>query len=191
MEPYREQLIRIKEILKINPRGITVTDISKALNINRNSVAKYLDLMLISGQVEMKAFGPAKVFFLSQRLPISSLLDLTSDYILLLNDSLNVTQASSNTKDFTGIELDELIGQNIDSIASPLPDSADLKQQIENALAGERTSLELNYQKNDRTLYLETRFTSIAFEDGTNGVAIVLKDVTSQKHLEKLQKSKK
>lgn len=191
MEPYREQLVRIKEILKTNPRGITVTDISKALNINRNSVAKYLDLMLISGQVEMKAFGPAKVFFLSQRLPISSLLDLTSDYIFLLNANLDVTQASSNIKDLTDIEENELIGQNIKSVESPLLDSADLIPQIENALAGERASLEFSLQKNDNAFYFKGRIMSVAFEDGTNGVAVVLKDVTSQKHLEELQKSKR
>ncbi|MHA2233255.1 MAG: PAS domain-containing protein [Candidatus Hodarchaeales archaeon] len=190
MQPYREQLIRIKEILKTNPRGITVTDVSKALNINRNSVAKYLDLMLISGQVELKAFGPAKVFFLSQRLPISALLDLTSDYIFILNNSLDVTQASSNIENLTGIEVTELIGKNIEEIKSPLLDNPKLNPQIKDVLGGNRASLELSHHKDNRSYYFEGKMMPIAFEDGTNGVAIALRDITSQKHLEELQKAK-
>ena len=63
MNTYEHEFALIKKILQENPKGMTVTDISRKIKINRNSVAKYLDIMRISGHVEMITFGPAKVFF--------------------------------------------------------------------------------------------------------------------------------
>jgi len=69
MDSYQKEIETIKRILKENPKGMTVTDVSRKIKINRNSVAKYLDIMRISGYVEMVTFGPAKVFFPSRRIP--------------------------------------------------------------------------------------------------------------------------
>jgi len=77
MEGYQHEIALIKKILTENPKGMTVTDISRKIKINRNSVAKYLDIMRISGQVEMITFGPAKVFFPSRRVPILNMLNYT------------------------------------------------------------------------------------------------------------------
>ena len=60
MESYQEELSEIKKILKQNPKGMTVTDIAREMKLNRNSVAKYLDILLISGQAEMVTFGPCQ-----------------------------------------------------------------------------------------------------------------------------------
>ena len=75
MDEYQREITLIKRVLSDNPKGMTVTDISRKIKINRNSVAKYLDIMRISGHVEMITFGPAKVFFPSRRIPISDMLN--------------------------------------------------------------------------------------------------------------------
>ena len=62
MESYKDELSRIKKILKANPRGLTITEISHKIDINRNSVAKYLDVLVTSGHVEKRQVGPAKVY---------------------------------------------------------------------------------------------------------------------------------
>jgi predicted transcriptional regulator len=45
-------ITRIKILLQPHPKGLTITEISSRLKMNRNSVAKYLEVLLISGQVE-------------------------------------------------------------------------------------------------------------------------------------------
>ena len=61
----QERIDRLKQILKWHPRGITISDLATKMEMNRNLVAKYLDILLISGQVEMQVIGAAKVYFLS------------------------------------------------------------------------------------------------------------------------------
>ena len=90
MDSYHQEITLIKRILKENPKGMTVTDISRKIKINRNSVAKYLDIMRISGHVEMITFGPAKVFFPSRRIPVTDMLDYTSDYILIFDNNFKI-----------------------------------------------------------------------------------------------------
>ena len=53
----------ILALLKDNPRGMSVTEIADAAHLNRNTIARYMDTLLVSGQVEMRTFGKAKVFF--------------------------------------------------------------------------------------------------------------------------------
>ncbi|MDE2443704.1 MAG: hypothetical protein O0X49_04910, partial [Methanocorpusculum sp.] len=40
--------------------------------MNRNSAAKYLGILVTLGQVEMQIVGPARVYHLSSRIPVSS-----------------------------------------------------------------------------------------------------------------------
>ena len=93
MENHKSRII---ELLKANPRGMTITDISDRIKINRNSVARYMDILTVSGQVEMRQLGPAKVFYLSQRVPISAFLNFSSDHILVLDNDLKTIQVNEN-----------------------------------------------------------------------------------------------
>ena len=91
MKQYKKEIKHIQQILEENPKGMTVTDIARCIRINRNSVAKYLDIMRISGLVEMITFGPAKVFFPARRVPVTDLLNYTSDFILVFDEDLKIT----------------------------------------------------------------------------------------------------
>ena len=64
LKEKERELSRFIEILREHPRGLTIEEISHLLPLNRNATSKYLNRMLISGQVDMKTFGPAKVFFI-------------------------------------------------------------------------------------------------------------------------------
>ena len=80
-----EKVDRLKQILKWHPRGVTISDLAAKMDMNRNLVAKYLDMLLISGQVDMEVVGAAKVYFLSRRVPISSMLEFSSDMVIVLD----------------------------------------------------------------------------------------------------------
>ncbi|RPJ53541.1 MAG: histidine kinase, partial [Methanobacteriota archaeon] len=123
-------LSAIKEILKDNPKGVSVTDLSKKMAMNRNSVAKYLDILLISGQVEMRSYGTAKVYFLSHRVPISSLLSFSSDFIVVIDARHTVIQVSDNFLAFACLERAAVVGRNIRESCLPLIDAPDLLPRI-------------------------------------------------------------
>jgi hypothetical protein len=56
---------RIKAILRANPRGLGITEISQKARMHRNVTAKYLGILHASGEVEMRKAGMTKIFTLS------------------------------------------------------------------------------------------------------------------------------
>jgi len=92
----QEKIIRIKKLLKSRPKGLTISDISQVLKVNRNSIAKYLEILLITGQVEMRLYGNAKVYYLSQRVPVSSMLKFASELILVLDNEMKVVDINDH-----------------------------------------------------------------------------------------------
>src|SRR5674476_1363451 len=110
MEDQEDEINRIRTILLNNPKGSTIEDIAKKLPLNRTSTAKYLNTLLISGQAEMRTFGRAKVFTLSQRNPFSQMLNLSSDLLLVLDEDLVINQVNEPFIHLFGLSRETLIG---------------------------------------------------------------------------------
>jgi len=185
MESYQKEISLIQQILKENPKGMTVTDISRKIKINRNSVAKYLDIMRISGLVEMVTFGPAKVFFPARRIPISTVLNFTSDYVVVLDKDLKIVLINDIFLEFIKIERGEIIGRTIDDAILPmLSEDIDISD-IREALEGKDFTKEIIAQMNGEDIYLKVRVIPTTFEDGRNGVALIIRNITERKIAEK------
>jgi len=58
-----ENTARILETLNKSVRGLTITDIAEQLNLNRHTVTKILDRLLIEKRVNYDEKGPAKIFY--------------------------------------------------------------------------------------------------------------------------------
>lgn len=188
MESYQEELAQIKTILKNNPKGMTVSDIAHEIHINRNSVAKYLDILLISGHVEMVTFGPAKVFFPSSRIPLTALLNSTHDYIVLLNRELKFLQVSENLLKFIETQRSEIIGRPIQTFAVSFFEIPELAQNAKKALEGTEQSIEKQYIHNKQLFYLRIKHIPTTFDDGEPGVTLVIDDITDRKQTEEKMK---
>jgi hypothetical protein len=115
----QEKVDRLKQILKWHPRGITISDLASKMEINRNLIAKYLDILLISGQVEMQVIGAAKVYFLSQRVPISSILEFSSDMLIILDGNQKIVQINEPVLLMLNKKKEMLIGETSEKSTTP------------------------------------------------------------------------
>jgi PAS domain S-box-containing protein len=181
----QEQISQITNALRANPRGMTVTQISQEINLNRNSVAKYLEVLLISGQVEMKSYGPAKVFYMSQRVPMSAMLNLSSNYVLILDRDLKILQTNEKMLNLLKTKKTKIIGHQIKDLPIPALKTPEMTIKIKDALNGQGTTQEIEAQVNNEQCYFITKLVSTTFEDGLPGVTIILENVTELKNLEK------
>lgn len=165
---------------------MTVTDISRKIKINRNSVAKYLDIMRISGLVEMITFGPAKVFFPVRRIPLGNIINYTSDYLIIFNDKLKIVMTNDPLLHFMRCERDDLIGRSVtDTSLSILEEELELSSDIQDALEGNEVTKELLFHVEGEERYCIIRILPTSFEDGENGATMILTDKTDQKVAEK------
>ena len=56
----------IIKLLKLNPEGLTIVEISKKIGINRNTVAKYIYELSGAGIIQHRKIGTAKLCFLAE-----------------------------------------------------------------------------------------------------------------------------
>lgn len=189
MENYQKELAKIKKILKTNPKGMTVKEISKRINVNRNSVAKYMDVLLISGYVEMRAVGPAKIYYLSERIPVSAMLNFSSDYILLFDKNFRIIQANDNILKLMNTKRKDLIGRKIGEMPNAISNKLEFIYDIKKAIRGKEIKKEICFSKGKKEIYFNIRLIQTTFEDGESGVTLIAEDVTEHKKLDEKLKT--
>ena len=190
MEDQADEINRIRTILLDNPKGSTIEDIAKKLPLNRTSTAKYLNTLLISGQAEMRTFGRAKVFTLSQRVPFSQMLNLSSDLLLVLDQNLVINQVNEPFIKLFGLSPDTLIGLPVTrSPFMPYLSDNNVSLISEAARGTEHCHID-RIDVNGQGYFFKFKLIPLVFDQGGQGLAVILEDITElkkyQQHLEQL-----
>jgi PAS domain S-box-containing protein len=172
---------RIKDVLRKNPKGLTIEEVSKKLSLNRATAAKYLNSLVMAGHADMRTLGPAKLFYLTQRLPLNNLISLTSDLILVLDKDLFIQDVNEPFLEYFQVSREELKGEKIEYSAVARFFTGEHSSNLEKALEGQEFSSELYFDIPDRRRYFLMKCIPLVFEEGGKGVGIILGDITSIK----------
>jgi PAS domain S-box-containing protein len=181
----KEITLQIKDLLKENPQGLSITDIVKVVNINRNTAGRYLENLLISGQVEMRRLGMAKIYILSQRVPLSAVLSLSSELVVQLDNSLRIIFANEPFHKLIGTDGKSLVGKNIEytPVALVFDDFfPGFLENIREGLIGKEWAGEIVLTTKDLIFFC--RIAPTVFDDGRKGVSALLEDITEKKRTE-------
>ncbi len=188
MQDQNDEIARIRSILKENPKGITIEEIAKKLPLNRTSTAKYLNTLQITGQAEMRTFGRAKVYTLSQRVPFSQMLNLSSDLLLVLDQNLTIMQVNDPFIRVFGYSAEDLIGASISESGLIPALSEKFLSQIRDSITGSGHVTMDRLEIKGQEYFFKIKLTPIVFDQGGQGLAIILEDITElkkyQQHLE-------
>ncbi|MDD1720231.1 MAG: PAS domain S-box protein, partial [Methanoregulaceae archaeon] len=177
MQDYQLELDAIKGLLKENPAGMSVTDLSRALNKNKNTVGRYLDILLISGQVEMRTYGMAKVYTLSQRVPLSAMLSYSKELIMVLDQEFRIIEINENFLTLLKLSRDSTIGKNIAFIKSPEVDVHELLDNL-SAINKQQEQTVTFHLRDAGVRIFSLKCIPTVFEDGGKGLTVILEDIT-------------
>ncbi|MBP2133331.1 PAS domain S-box-containing protein [Methanomicrobium sp. W14] len=181
MDNYADELSEILSTLKENPRGLSVSDIALRIGVNRNTVSRYLDMLRISGQVDMKIYGKAKVFFISQRAPVSAMLNFSSDMVAVIDSDMQIVQVNDALCSLLNIDQSEIIGKKLRD--SPLVgfDHPLINERMKAALEGSETEDEIKIVRIDEERYYRIRIIPTVLNDSSPGITVMLEDTTGQR----------
>lgn len=178
-----EQLAPLKKIqvlLRSHHKGLTITDISKKLRLNRNSTAKYLDILLISGDVALNSYGPAKVYTFSHKMPLSAMLKFSADIILLINNKMQVIDANENAITVLGIPRQNLIGTQCQDIPSPLIARLSIPVVFDEIQEKGEIQREFSITLENEERHYRMRLIPTVFDNMEEGVTIIGENITKQ-----------
>jgi PAS domain S-box-containing protein len=187
MTLIREITAQIKDVLSRNPQGLSITDIVREAHINRNTAGRYLDKLLISGQVEMRHFGMAKIYALAHRVPVSAVLSISSELIMQLSSSMRIVFVNEAFAHFLATPVQDLVGKNIEY--SPVVTAFDdlfgrFLVRVKAGLDGTEWSGE--FATANREIIFFCRIAPTALDNGQKGVSVILEDITVRKRAEEL-----
>ena len=185
-----DEVMRIRDLLKEHPKGMTIEEISRLLPLNRTSTAKYLNTLLISGQADMRTYGRAKVFSLTQRIPLSNLMSLSSDMILVIDRERTITYVNNQFLDLLKLERPDLLGKKLEQTPLSFYLSADMFDRINASIEGKESVGEQHIRIREHDFFFISKLIPVVFDNGTGGLALILEDITELKkyqlHLENL-----
>ena len=176
---------QIRELLRENQNGLSITAITRRIGVNRNTAGRYLENLMVSGQVEMRHFGMAKIYRLAQRVPLSAMLSITSELIMLLDNSSRVIYANEPMLSFLTTTQKDLYGRNVEftPCVTIFNDAFDLlKKKIRGAVEGKEWSGEISVRNG--AVIFACRIAPTVFEEGQRGASVILEDVTIRRKAE-------
>lgn len=179
--PASVEFASILEVLREHPLGMSIKEIAAAVSMSRNSVAKYLDVLTASGQLELRHVGNAKLYSLSFRVPVGDLLNHARELIIVLNNDLRVVQASGSFSRFTGIPREMILHARLSSLPVPLITAADEHELVALLSGGSTWKKEIKVLRNGSEIYFDSRFIPTQLENGEPGITLILEDATESR----------
>src|SRR5512139_1659174 len=173
---------QIKDLLQKNPQGLSITEIVASVKINRNTAGRYLETLLVSGQVELHRFGMAKIYRISQRVPLSAVLSISAELVIQLDSFLRIVFVNESFCTLVGTDSENLVGKNIEYTPVALVfDELFVKfiERIREGVAGVEWSGEIEFRS--KGIIVFCRIAPTVFDDGRRGVSIILEDITQRK----------
>ena len=174
---------KIRNLLKSCPRGLTISEISQRLRSNRNSISKYLEILEISGTVEMQQMGAAKVYYLSQRVPLSNLIGFTKEGIIVLSSDEKILQINERFCRMFDIDQMAFYGRSFESLPDLIKNAFLFANHLNINSESEQTEI-ISYNIYDWRRFFKAKYIRTVFEDGKTGLTIFVEDVTLEKDME-------
>jgi PAS domain S-box-containing protein len=172
-----EEINRITKLLGDNPAGLTIEQVSRQLAINRTTAAKYLNFLIASGKIEKRNLGPAKIFTLSPRIPLSHFLNLWQDGIIILDNNLIVQQVNDPVLTLLSMKRDDLVGLQIEKspVAGILTDSG--LNHLQKAREGLEQVHIVKFTIQDTLQQYRIKMIPLVLDHGQQGLGIIFEEI--------------
>jgi PAS domain S-box-containing protein len=180
MEYHADQRItEIRDLLKASPRGLSISEIADRLGIRRNIVSRDLKYLQRLGQVEMRSIGTSKVYSFTAKIPVSGILDLSSDMILVLDDNHEIIEVNEPLLEMTRKSSEELIGKKIGDLNDPL--LSPLRNLDYDTDSVEQVTAWIPVADDPRAIrHFRVKHVPTIFEDTTRGSLLYIEDISEQ-----------
>ena len=87
MDSVRDLIIASSSIKN---QSLTITEIDQRTDLNRHAIGRQLDIPELLGKVRKIQHGNAENYFLTASVPISGLVDISSDIIIIIDNDFQI-----------------------------------------------------------------------------------------------------
>jgi len=178
MEEYQEEISRIRALLGSHPEGLSITDISSQLQMNRNSVAKYLDILQIQGAVDGRKRGTSKVYYHSQRLLASSVRRVCTRPMVMVNEEGTVVDLNAPFSVMSSVPEERILTQPFESLPIKILEGGTARQVTTAAIKGIEQRVRIQVLSGNTVTPATMLLLPVVFDTSRPGVAMIIEKDT-------------
>ncbi|MFA7304775.1 MAG: PAS domain S-box protein [Methanoregula sp.] len=178
MEEYQEEISKIRVLLGSHPEGLSITDISSQLQMNRNSVAKYLDILRIQGAVDGRKRGTSKVYYHSQRLLASSVRRICTQPMVMVNEEGMVVDFNASFSVISSVPEERILGQHVDTLPVKILEGGNARQVTTAAIKGIEQRVRIQVLSGNTVTPATMLLLPVVFDTSRPGVALIIEKDT-------------
>lgn len=173
MESYQEDISRIRELLLAHPEGLSITEISAQLSINRNTISKYLDILQTRGAVDGRKRGTSKIYYLSERLPASALRKTCTRPFVVIDQYDRIADVNTEFSHLTGLRSEHLLQTPYQNLPFRIPDGSSLDTVLKSVLKGSEQRVRVQLLAGGKTLPVTLSLIPSILENGKPGICLI------------------
>jgi len=179
MDEYQNEIFRIKQELENHPEGLSITDIAGLLHMNRNSVAKYMDILQIQGFADGRKRGTSKIYYISHRMPDVTLRKVCRQPFITLDQNSLVTDHNQQFSLLTGLSSEQIVGKPFDKLPFRFLEGGTAQQIFRAALKGVEQRGQVHITTDSKERPLNLFLIPLVFATGKPGVSVIVDDETA------------
>jgi PAS domain S-box-containing protein len=174
MEELQSEIAKVRELLGSHPEGLSITDIAGSLQMNRNSVSKYMDILQIQGAVDGRKRGTSKVYYHSQRLLASSVLKVCTRPLVIIDQENMVIDLNQPFLEVLSVSRDHVLKQPFEALPLKILEGGTAQQVLRAAQKGTEQRVRIQMFSKEKTSPATLLLIPVVFENGKPGVSAII-----------------
>lgn len=161
--------------------ALTITEIASSSGVNRHAVARHLDTLELLGKVRKIQQGNAKKYFRASFVPVSGLIDISSDLIIIVDKNLVIQYINNAAERKLGLIGNDIVGERIDMLHTDIFSSPEVIEGLKTHSPNKVFRTQIFHP--DGTIYSIT-ILELSLEIGKSLISITAEDITDSKRVE-------
>ena len=170
--------------LQDQDKPLPIKEIAERAGLNRHKVARNLDALEILGRVRKIEIGNAKKYYLVKAIPVSSLIDISVDLILIIDSGYHIQYLNHSAQHFLGIHDRPVVGERLDLLNLDLFSSPKVLNGLKHFTPEKVFRIDIEYPQGEKIQWYSLSIMAISLNPGTYSIALIAEDVSGRKEIE-------
>ncbi|PWR70357.1 hypothetical protein DK846_14855 [Methanospirillum lacunae] len=171
---------KIFSILSSATKPLMISEIANISSMNRHTVARKLDCLEILGRVRKIEIGNAKKYFATKAVQISSIIDISTDLIFILNESWEIQYVNQAAQNFFEISHTMVGGKRFDLLNLEIFSYPEIIRELKRFSFERVSRVRVPHTIHDETQWYEISLMNISLRPGSVSIALIASNITKE-----------
>jgi PAS domain S-box-containing protein len=171
-------------------KPLMIKIIAEKCCLHPQTVSRKLETLEALGRVRKIQIGHAKKYYLVDTMQISNLIDISSDFILILNTNHTIQYISKSAEKILSLQNRKIIGEQLESLHLDVFSTPEVLSGLKNFSHEKIFRTEIEYVLDGITFWYQISIMALSLNFNSISIAIIASDITTKREAEqKLKES--